>query len=258
MGMVLDPYRPERVNLRERFAGWLESDPAAQARLRDARAVGRVVGWPLNTYSATTRRYGQRVLLVGDAANLVDPLNGEGIHTALESGQIAARVADEALRADDLSAPFLARYDRRWQAAFGLDLRLADFYVTLAGNRSLRGVWLSMLRLVGSAARRDRAYAGTITGILAGVMPTRKSLSPHFISKTLLHSPHTYASLLGAPSLDPRHLLPWGWASLNDAADLIGGVAREPGPTWSWAKEVTSGAVGVLAGLLGRDGGVGK
>src|SRR5438045_9378169 len=72
MGMVMDPYSQERVNLREQFADWLEHDSAAQARLHGAHLVGRIVGWPLNTYSPTSRRHGQRALLIGDAANLVD------------------------------------------------------------------------------------------------------------------------------------------------------------------------------------------
>jgi geranylgeranyl reductase family protein len=206
MGLVMDPHRQERVNLRERFAYWLEQDPAARARLHDARLVGRIVGWPLNTYSPTRRRHGQRILLIGDAANLVDPINGEGIHTALESAQIAAGVADEALHADDLSETSLARYDRRWRAAFGLDLRLADLYVTLAGKRSLRGAGLSVLRLVGAAARRDQTYAGIVTGILAGVLPARSSLSASFILKTMLHSPGTYAGILRAQALSPPDL----------------------------------------------------
>jgi geranylgeranyl reductase family protein len=252
MGMVMDPYRGERVNLRERFAYWLEHDPAAKARLHGARLVGRIVGWPLNTYSPTSRRHGQRVLLIGDAANLVDPINGEGIHTALESAQIAARVADEALRADNLSETFLARYDRRWRAAFDLDLRLADLYVTLAGNRSLGGAWLSMLRLVGAAARRDRAYARMVTGVLAGVLPTRNSLSASFILKTLLHSPGTYASILGAPSLSPPDLLRWGGASLQDAASLLAVIAREPCPAWDWSKDVMGGGLGLLLALADR------
>ncbi|MDQ5826075.1 MAG: geranylgeranyl reductase family protein [Chloroflexota bacterium] len=251
MGMVMDPYHKERLNLRETFAHWLEHDPAAQARLHDARQVGRTVGWPLNTYSPTTRRYGHRLLLVGDAANLVDPLNGEGIHTALESGQIAARVADEALRADDLSASFLARYDHRWQTAFGLDLSIADLYVTLAGNRSLMGVWLALLGLVGRTANRDKAYAGVITGVLAGVVPTRRSLSVGFVLKTLLHTPSTYPRLIGATSLNTGDLLQWGSASLKNTAYLLAEIAREPGPLWHWAKDVTGGGLDVLAGLVG-------
>ncbi|HYP42060.1 MAG TPA: hypothetical protein VEX13_17020 [Chloroflexia bacterium] len=63
-----------------------------------------------------------------------------------------------------------------------------------------------MLRLVGAAARRDSTYAGIVTGILAGVLPTRRSLSASFILKTLLHSPGTYASILREPLLNPPDL----------------------------------------------------
>jgi geranylgeranyl reductase family protein len=252
MGMVMDPHSRERANLRERFADWLERDPAAQARLHNAHQVGRIVGWPLNTYSPTSCRHGQRILLIGDAANLVDPLNGEGIHTALESAQIAAMVADEALRADDLSEAFLARYERRWRDAFELDLRIADLYITLAGSRSLKGAWLSALKLAGESATRDRAYAGTITGILAGVVPTRRSLSAGFVLKTLLHGPGTYARLAGASSLNPLDLLWWGWDSLTDGAGLLAGIAREPIPAWRRSKDVISGGLRVLAALLER------
>src|SRR5207248_1975520 len=130
---------------------------------------------------------------------LVDPINGEGIHTALESARMAARVAGEALRAGDFSRTFLSRYERRWRACFDLDLRIADLVVTLAQNRSLAGIWLSVLRLAGEASRRDREYAETLVGILAGVVPARAGLSPHFIARTLLHTPGSYARALGLP-----------------------------------------------------------
>jgi len=39
-----------------------------------------------------------RVIFAGDAAGLVDPLLGEGIHNAIVSGQAAARAVDQALR----------------------------------------------------------------------------------------------------------------------------------------------------------------
>ncbi len=48
---------------------------------------------------------GGPVLLVGDAAGLIDPLSGEGIHSAFRSAALAARSIDSYLRgeSDDLS-----------------------------------------------------------------------------------------------------------------------------------------------------------
>jgi geranylgeranyl reductase family protein len=122
LGMVMDVQRRCQINLRHRFMDWVETDPAARARLGNAR-LGRIVGWPLNTYRPAGGNYAERVLLVGDAAGFVDPINGEGIHTALESARIAASVAHEALQFGDFSQAFLSSYEQRWRAAFDIDLR---------------------------------------------------------------------------------------------------------------------------------------
>ena len=45
---------------------------------------------PLPIYTRHSKLHGKRVFLVGDAANLVDPLTGEGIRHAILSGKIAA------------------------------------------------------------------------------------------------------------------------------------------------------------------------
>lgn len=47
-------------------------------------------GAPLPFFRAMPKVHTERVLLVGDAASLVDPLSGEGIHYAVESGKYAA------------------------------------------------------------------------------------------------------------------------------------------------------------------------
>jgi geranylgeranyl reductase family protein len=62
-------------------------------------------------------------LLVGDAAALVDPLTGEGIHNALVSARIAADVVDEALDSQDCSSRALSAYDRRREDSLGPLLR---------------------------------------------------------------------------------------------------------------------------------------
>lgn len=61
-------------------------------------------------------------LVVGDAAHHVNPIHGGGIPEAYMGGRIAARVAAEAIKADDLSAKFLQRYDKEWMKERGSKL----------------------------------------------------------------------------------------------------------------------------------------
>ncbi len=65
------------------------------------------------------RTYGDRVLLVGDAAGQVKPLSGGGIYTGMRCAEIAAKVAADALGAEDLASHRLAAYDRAWRSEFG-------------------------------------------------------------------------------------------------------------------------------------------
>jgi digeranylgeranylglycerophospholipid reductase len=65
------------------------------------------------------------LLLAGDAGGHGSTLVGEGIRFAIYAGQMAGKVAAEAVRAGDSSAAFLARFDRRWRARFGRDMDIA-------------------------------------------------------------------------------------------------------------------------------------
>lgn len=61
------------------------------------------------------------VLLVGDAAHMINPLSGGGIVNAMKAGRLAAEVAVDAVRRGDTSAPALHEYHRRWMALLGDD-----------------------------------------------------------------------------------------------------------------------------------------
>ena len=79
---------------------------------------GQLLEWGAKTipeggyYSLPERRYGEGILMVGDAAGFVDVPSLKGIHYAMQSGIYAARVAFSALKAGAASAPALAPYDR--------------------------------------------------------------------------------------------------------------------------------------------------
>jgi flavin-dependent dehydrogenase len=64
---------------------------------------------------AVGRTYGDRVLAIGDAAGLVKPTTGGGIHYSILSAALAADVAVGALAANRLDAQALSAYERDWR-----------------------------------------------------------------------------------------------------------------------------------------------
>lgn len=76
-----------------------------------------------------------QVILVGDAAGQVKPLSGGGLFTGLTAARLAAQVASDAIEANDTSARFLRRYDRKWRDAIGKEIersyRVRKAYVRL-------------------------------------------------------------------------------------------------------------------------------
>ncbi len=56
------------------------------------------------------------LMLVGDAARMIDPLTGGGIANGCIAGKICGTVAAEAVHAGDVSKEFLQRYEKGWRA----------------------------------------------------------------------------------------------------------------------------------------------
>ena len=77
---------------------------------------------------ATTKRHGPGWLALGDAAGLVNPMTGEGIDYALESGILAA----DLVLADLAKAP--ERYDAQIAASFDGFLRTGRRFTFLVGH----------------------------------------------------------------------------------------------------------------------------
>ncbi len=61
------------------------------------------------------------LLLVGDAAHQTNPMTGGGIASGMKGGQIAGRVATEAIMKGDYSKSFLERYPKNLFKGFGKD-----------------------------------------------------------------------------------------------------------------------------------------
>jgi flavin-dependent dehydrogenase len=111
--------------------GWASEGPRLRGHLRrlcdvhgvDANALTDLHGRRLPIRRTSAARRGP-VLLVGDAAGLVDPLSGDGIYEALLSARLAAAAILEN-RLDDYEAGLCAALDRyartSWKAKLVLD-----------------------------------------------------------------------------------------------------------------------------------------
>jgi digeranylgeranylglycerophospholipid reductase len=69
------------------------------------------------------RTYGERLLVVGDAAGHVKPTSGGGIYYGLLGADIAAATLHRALTDEDLSAGRMARYEKAWRKKLGKEIR---------------------------------------------------------------------------------------------------------------------------------------
>ena len=165
--------------------GWQSEGPRLRERLQELCAAFEIDqadvvdlrGHRLPMRGASRRPVAGRVLLVGDAAGLVDPLSGDGMYEAFISGRLAAEATLELLQgrasglepyADRFAATFAPLESVSWRAklAFerfpGLAFRLATtnlswrlFQAVVRGDRrasdthGLRGAPLRVLQALG-------------------------------------------------------------------------------------------------------------
>jgi menaquinone-9 beta-reductase len=117
-----------RVNLRETFKAFLTGFPLAAEIMRHAEAISPLRGAMLRCGLSGTRPHGPgNVLVLGESIGATFPFTGEGIGKAMETGEIAAEVAHDALTSGDLTrlSEFPARIEQELKPKF-LGYRIAE------------------------------------------------------------------------------------------------------------------------------------
>ncbi len=110
-----DVLTKHKINMRNVFADLMKNAPQFKERFAEAELVGDIKGWtiPIGYFNSKLPISGNRVLLCGDAAALVDPSTGEGIGPAMSSGRFAAKHIKECFAKNDFSAEFMKGYDKQ-------------------------------------------------------------------------------------------------------------------------------------------------
>jgi flavin-dependent dehydrogenase len=139
----------------ELFQKALDHSPE-MARLLDGATRVRPVGTTGNWSYRCKQFYGDRFLLVGDAAAFIDPLFSTGVLMAVSAAKFAAQAIDGAFAAADFSAERFAQFEKQTLAGADLFKRLVhEFY-----GENLRKLLLH--------SETQSGLAAVITSLLAG------------------------------------------------------------------------------------------
>ena len=179
VGMLMSDMKKGNVNLQKAMLDAISANPLFKERFASAKLVSPIKAWTLPFGSKKRKVHDDNVMLIGDAAGLVDPFSGEGQGNALLSGKLAALMAAEALDANDTSAAFLAKYDKQlWDAVWN------ELQSSYNMQKLGRIEWLLNF-VIGKAAKSPKAREA-----IAGTFTSKESRndysSPLFYLKLLL------------------------------------------------------------------------
>ena len=155
VGIYLNDLKKENYNVTEILDRFANSTVHASKKLKNAKRLTQVVGKKLYM-GGVKRAVCDGMILVGDAAGLINPLTGEGMMYALESSKYAAEAIDSGLRTNDLKTKPLEGYQKNIDALFNKYFTLSTFIVRFAKkpwivNSSInlikRSKWLGELNL---------------------------------------------------------------------------------------------------------------
>jgi geranylgeranyl reductase family protein len=169
IGLYTGELRRSRRKLRDILDDFIAAVPNIGERMKNARPLGRAIGWPLPVSSLRRPTVFDGAMLCGDAASLVDPLTGEGIYTALVSGRSAARASLAALKANDASARVLKGHEREWISIAGGYLSSGRLLKNLAKSATL-------MNLIVRRAGESPYYASRAIGYGLGTLERQRAL----------------------------------------------------------------------------------
>jgi menaquinone-9 beta-reductase len=115
------------LNLRQLFTRFLGELVQTEPAMAEMQLMGKWTGGTLRSGMDPSRCFANGAIVVGDAAGLVDPFTGEGIDTALVSGQYAAEALDSALKRDNTKC--LREYSHLLERRYSDRFQLGDRFV---------------------------------------------------------------------------------------------------------------------------------
>ncbi len=161
LGLRTDVIKKKKTDIKRAFHSILQEDPYFKARFKNAVQVDEIAGFPLALSMKNRKISGDRYLLAGDTAHLIEPLFGEGIGHAMYSGKFAAEHMARCLKAKDFSAVFNKKYDREVYRKLGSTLKFSRLMHRMA-------CYPSIMNMIFNRVQNSRELQELLLGVING------------------------------------------------------------------------------------------
>jgi menaquinone-9 beta-reductase len=250
VGYVLGANPPEEEP-KALLKNLVANNAAMQKRLREAQLVGEIEVAEMNLFDKEVPLTADRTLVIGLAAGLVNPYNGEGLQMGLLSGKWAAETVQGCVAGNIFTQAALTPYVKRIEGKFGYGFRLADLLLGVLSNRNLNSTWLQELEAMGKKCNTDPEYRYIISGVLSGMIFPNEDISTTAFMGTLqqatmvgmaafsnmMQNPsnqpdssqqaQTGASAMQYATQNPMETLKWGLDTVVQVAQLAGLASKQ-------------------------------
>src|SRR6266496_911045 len=159
IGVVLDgeTFRSSKQTPEDFLEQVLLEQPVIMQRMREARRVSDVHVAADFSYRST-KLYGDRWLLAGDAAGFIDPIFSSGVFLAVFSGELAADALHEVLDHPEQARKLFRRYERAVNRAMDIYLRFVNAWYT----KEFVEVFLAPRKILGVAPAVNAVLGGNV------------------------------------------------------------------------------------------------
>jgi len=139
VGIGLDQHRisKKKLSLKKQMLDAIHHVPYLKERFKHAEQITQIQSYGLPLWDKKRSISGERYMLAGDTASLIDPITGEGIGHAALCGMFAANQAERALKTNDFSAEFMKQYDKEVYDKVGKELKISSKI-----SRFIKHAWL--------------------------------------------------------------------------------------------------------------------
>jgi geranylgeranyl reductase family protein len=120
-----------KFNLVNEFENIIKTNTVLAPRFKDLERLESPKGWGLPLAGGGGNIVGDHYLLLGDAGSLINPMNGEGIGSAMISGWAAAQFSEKALVNNQFDSNSMQQYQHQATYRLNTEIKFYNNFVKL-------------------------------------------------------------------------------------------------------------------------------